>query len=393
MKMLWNLQLSAIDKNGKFLIDNDSNWSVCKNLIISLNELNAGIQHYIMIPKKSNKIEKIENVYFIKTKNVYTKNIFSSRYNWSCDEIKNIINKINPDFIFENNPTLVTNWKTVILELKKIDNIKVITYNHWIDSEKYPKIDRRCKYSLRQVEGIINCDLFFCNSKFAINQSIDAFLENYGYKHYKELVSKCFSLPPIVFPYNKIVKREYKGFNIIYNHRISSLHYYKDAYDLFIKLINNLSKLDLKEKINIHFTDASGKLSSRDEIPIKDTCNIKIYLHKKTKEEYYKLIKQMDLCVATFKNGNGGCWSISIAECIINNIASFIPNHSGYSEMVSKSYDVKDIVDVTLEILTLIKNKEELEELKKENYDFYMSHYSYDITANKFLQQINKLKA
>ena len=88
MKILYNLQLSAIDKETKeFLIDKDSNFAVWLTTTRALNiEFPGRYEHLVLIPSEnfdvvSKVIEKKVECTPIASSN-YIKSVFSSRYEW-----------------------------------------------------------------------------------------------------------------------------------------------------------------------------------------------------------------------------------------------------------------------------------------------------------------------
>lgn len=353
-KILYNLQLSAVERfTGKFLLEKDSNYSVFINAVKAFNLEFEDVEHYCIIPKVNQVAGDkyytgVKHINYVRARK--TPRVFSSRYHWDADEMAKIIEQIRPNVIWENNPTLVNNWKTLLLELGFINSIKVVTYNHWVDSNKYPKIDRRCLYTIRQAEGLLLSDLYMVNSNFVKNQVLEAFGETFQI-YAKSIEDKIFVFPPLLDEYQivgigaihpKMMKRD--TVRIIYNHRLSSLPYYNDAYQLFLSGLKEFDRM-MKEynwgvKIIVTFTDASGKLKTRRDIKFKNTDRIKIVLKGgMDKIDYLKELVKSDVCVATFKEDNGGGWSISLAEAILADCRIVAPRHSGYAEMLPEKFD------------------------------------------------------
>lgn len=392
IKVLYNLQLSAIDKKtGEFVLDKDSNFFFCINLIRALNSYGSQkYKHSILVPDKFLRIPKERNVKYISSKNYITK-IFSSRFNWNTGEMNKILLQQTPDIIFENNPTLVNNWKVLLLENDLIDRVKVITYNHWIDSNEFPKIDRRCPYSIRQVEGLYLSDFAFCNSRFAMSQWKNtseaeiSFSNNLPYKNNLKI------FPPILIEndYKKERMRNNDVVRIIYNHRISSMEYYKSGYLQFLQV---LEAITFKKEVEVIFTDASSKLKSRNDIKLKDKKNLKIILKNKMgKKEYIQELIDTDICVATFLAGNGGAWSISLAEGILTNNAVIVPSHSGYKEMIPDNFAWKftNIFELKEKLKTLVDNRDLRIENNEKAKNFYLKNFNEKILVDKFESFVN----
>jgi hypothetical protein len=387
MIILWHLQLSAIDKNnGKFLTSKDSNFSVCSNIIKGLNQLDCTYRHHILVPDRI-EFEKCDlpNTEFINYD--YTTRVFSSRYDWNSVLTENIINTIKPDIIWENNPTLVNNWKTLLLEMKLIDKIKVVSYNHWIDTDAYPKIDRRCPYSFRQYEGALLSDLHMCNSLEAKNQILQSGLKLFNNVN-RIPANRTITVPPFSF-YEDILKNKVEkseNIKIIYNHRLSSLPYYNTAYCLFCEVINNI--IDKLEKpIEIIFTDASCKLDNKDSIKINENEKCKVTLMRNlSKDDYYKLLWSCNICVGTFLPGNGGAWSISLYEGILTDNAVLVPDHAGYKEMVPFNFIgliEPNLTDTSEKLLKLINNENWRNSNSEIAKTFFLENYDSTIICAK----------
>ena len=402
MRILYHLQLSAVDrKTKKFLMDKDSNFNFFISMVKAMNEEAAMLKEEYkwccLVPEESDmeydELEFIDNVAYSKVK--YCKDVFNSRYFWDVEEMKQEILIRKPDIIWENNPTLVNNWKTLLLEMGLIDKIKVANYNHWIDSNQYPKIDRRCAYQYRQVEAIMLSDLTLCNSDFAKEQ-----LERSAcYLLSESANDKCFDciqpIPPMVDEVaikEQQCEKNKKAIQIIYPHRLSSMNYYKDAFNKFIGILNHLKKV-IKKDVVVVLTDASGKIKSRKEIPFEDNKYIKLVLKKNlNREKYYKELNKSHICVATFKEGNGGNWSMGLAEAIVAECAVVSVRHSGYKEMIPMQYTAADDNMIGPMLIRLIKDAVELKRNSWLCNEFYQKRYGHRVVAKKLDELLIKLE-
>ncbi len=382
--ILWNPQLSCISKDThEFLLENDSNFNFFTNIVNGCNKYLPNKYKFLILIPHGSKYVHAENVSFIMTN--FNKRVFSSRYDWDSEKYSNMIIEFQPDIIFENNPTLVNNWKTLLLEEKLIDKIKVVAYNHWIDTYEYSKIDARCPYFIRQLEGLLLSDAYLCNSKFAILQIKEQFIKTFPLmlrNKDESCFDKLFAVQPIINEENLFNSGYNRDIKILYNHRISTMRYYDDAFKKFLNILIELEQF-LENKIEVIFTDVSGKLSSRNDIPLKDTKHIKIILKNNlSREEYNKVLKECNMSVSTFSN-NGGCWSMSIAESILSNYIVILPNHSGYKEMVPDNYSglCEDIQSYVKKICYYVNHPYDctIENVK----NFYLSNYSSEIVINK----------
>jgi glycosyltransferase involved in cell wall biosynthesis len=388
-KILYNLQLSAI-KDGKFLLDKDSNFRVINNTIKAFNKYCEGqYEHYVLIPHNlTGDIATCNDIKYIYCDN-YTTKVFSSRYNWHVEEMNKLLLEIQPDIIWENNPTLVNNWKTLLLENKLIDKIKVISYIHWIDSENYPKIDRRTPYLIRQFEGHILSDMVLCNSNEAISQIKEQFKEMH-YRQYND--AKIFKFPPLINEdeFKNIVSKSDDVIKIIYNHRLSNMSYYDEPFKLFLKILNRMKQIKTGKRINIILTDASGKIKYREDIDFKDSNNIKLILkNNMDRIDYLNELKSCHICIGLFQKEFGGCWSISLAESIMSGCAVVMPNYSGYGEMIPKNCAgiIDNNINRTIDLLEQLTNFKDLRNFNsKEKIKFYKKNYN----SKKLILELNR---
>jgi hypothetical protein len=389
MKIFYNLQLSFIDKNGKFLLNKDSNFSVFYNIAKGFAKYYPEYNFFTIIPKESigsEILKELPNVIY-KRVDTFTKRIFSSRFQWYSDMMSQVITYAEPDLIWENNPTLVNNWKTLLIEDKLIEKTKVLTYNHWIDSPWYAKTDNRAPYFIRQCEGAYYADKILCNSEEASTQIVGCVSEILPWA-FDRVVKNIDTLAPYIddetltaIPSTREDAAEY---NIIYNHRLSSLPYYDKPYKLFLEAVEQLKEFKvLQMPFKIHFTDASGKLSSRDDIPVTDSNNVKLFLHNNlAKNEYWDLLSKMDVCVGSFLDGYGGAWSISLAEGILAGCNTIVPNHSGYKEMVPEDYEFLLTFSDPRELKSLILEAA-ISEPNTTAKEFYLKNYSMKVLSTK----------
>ena len=404
-KILYNLQLSTVNKEGKMLIQKDSNFWLWKNTTTAFhNYFYKEYEHHVIIPDNflaehlPINLFAARDVHYHMSRFTHTNSAYSGRYHWNVNEMKALIRSIKPDIIWENNPTLVNNWKTLLMEEKLIDEIPVITYNHWVDSLNYPKLDRRCPYSIRQAEGFLLADLTLCNSnfiKYQIHEQVketfkDTFITHYKQKH--KIESYIHVFPPMIdeFEFHKKPSKQDNIIRIMYNHRLSSLGYYKDSYTMFLQALNALKKEKLNNEVEVIITDVSGKIKNRSDIKFKDSKNIKIVLKgNMDRITYLDEMHKCDICVGLFPHNNGGGWSISLAEGILTKCAIIIPNHSGYFQMTPEDFSGKvypHLNEVVEKLKILINNDKARIENANEAYNFYMKNYS----SKKLITDLHK---
>jgi hypothetical protein len=387
-KILWNLQLSSVSKStGRLQVLSDSNWSFNLNCIKALPDY----EHHVIIPCLSDiesytaviaELDK-RQIYFHELKKRNRFGVFTSRYEWNNDKIEDILMSVRPDLIWENNPSLVMNWKTLLLELSMIDKVPVITYNHWIDNNMFPKIDARCTYQFRQHEGYYASDLVGVNSYYAQNVIYDGFkFTPWNDNHvsiYLDLSNKFFVLPPIID--DKLIEQLkpkealFGKKTIVFNHRLSSLPYYRKNWEACLAVWDHAIE---KHDFQVIVTDNSGKgLSEKD--------NRSYIVHKPNMpyDEYIRTLWKSDIHMTLFDFGNGGTWSMSLAEAILTNNICIAYRHSGYEEMIPpQSGSFHTQLDVALSVCRDNKYKVSHKTDTQEK-TFYTLKYSFDILAEK----------
>jgi len=395
--ILYDLQLSSVDKEGNFVLEKDSNVNFATKLIKYIKEYFPDKYTFSMIvPYRNNDLELFKYAESIIVPEYYTNKVFSSRYNWNVDDIneklKDTLHKC--DIIWTNNPTLVNNWKTLLNELK-LDKVKIISYNHWIDSDLYPKISHKIPYFIRQCEGSLLADLQLCNSKEGVKQITNVTKKFFKLNELKKIgIELCIDfLPPIIdileiisYYQDKNVEKEIK---ILYNHRLSSLGYYNDALNRFLHVLSRLYQNSSIKNISVVFTDPSNKINVNNiDIFLKNCIDAAPYhysVKNLDRKEYLKELWDSDICVSTFYD-NGGCWSMSLAEAMIANNAIVIFDCNAYKEMVPKDfkYKVKNEEEFFIKLMEIIVN------VDKRNYNnlvskkYYVNNYYPKIIIDKF---------
>ena len=343
LKLLWILQLSSV-RDGLYYPLSDSSYNFAKNIILGIMKVTKDLDIILAMPDES-KIAKDDMIIindFLRSINVKkinisrTTSVFGTRYDFNYDEAKEILLTHKPNFIFEFNPTHVRGWKTILKELD-ID-IELLTYFNWIDSPLYPKVDKDISYWWRQFDGILSADKVFFNSYYSIEQIVESCLNTINIRYFDEnIIKKMYKMPPSydnsIFKYaNK--NKDSNG--IIYNHRLSSLDYYKDAYETFLTMLSRF------ESENGFIPDVYFTNPSRKQIPQIDFINNKDELHfvELNEEDYYNLLGSDKVGIAPncFINSKG-MWSIATVEAALTYNSVILPKKFGYAEMAKYDYE------------------------------------------------------
>jgi len=378
MKILYELQLSSVNKkSGKIMMDSDSNFAFALNL---LKELKNYATIFILIPLSSQIEDNNEAVGILKKYNLkpyelkFIPHPAESRFFVSIEDYKEALNHISPDIIFCNDPTHVANWKQLCE-----DNIKIVTYNHWICFLEYPK--NKVPYFFRQVEGEYLADLVFCNSSTQLLALMyqTRFIPNINYSKFKILY------PPVD---EETVKRfqnnnKFERNLILFNHRLSSQIEYAENFQNFMKIIYKIKKSH--PDLEVWFTNPTGYIFERSEPWMRfKTLN---------REEYVSLLSCKPLTCAFFEKER--MWSMSLSEANAFGGVSVVPYHSCFVEMYPNNYNFffrnNNLDEAAEKIITLLKDVElrirEGEKLQR----FVLANFSNKIIAKKVYKMLSNL--
>lgn len=344
--MIYTLQLSSVRENEYYPLS-DSNYNFAKNLILGIRKIldENELRIIALFPGQLNKSNEEDVAKFLSNISVefekipMTTNVFGTRFDFNYNLARALVEDCDPDFIFENNPVHVRAWKTVINDLKtfgqmpKDRDIKLITYFHWLDSPLYPKVPKEISYWLRQAEGVITADYVMFNSYYAMDQIVESF-EKTILKSYFDtygLSKKFFKIPP---SFSESILEDKISFEkdngIIFNHRLSSLPYYKENFNNLVQL---LVKFNNEHDFfpRVYFTNPSRK--SIPELPFRaDFVEF-------DEDTYHDLLGSYNVGIApNFFVNSFGMWSIATMEAGIFENAVILPYKFGYIEMAKKEY-------------------------------------------------------
>ena len=321
------LQLSVVDdKKNIFKNTRDSNWRYAINLVKSIRTNLSDIKcnFVFLIP------ENIENIGELARNNIdyiyipYSIDVFGTRFNFDFDKMCDIIKKVKPDFIFNNIPSLSRNIKAVIHQSNS--KSKLLTFMHWLDTVNDRKVPKNISYMYRQIESAICSDLYIFNSNFAIKEFLDNSKKIVNEKIIDSFKNKLIKMPPIIDEgmFKKLYVDRHKVFTFFFNHRLSRLKQYQESYTDFFDLIDNITK-DPKYIINVIVTDKTR--AHRIKSPNIGTV--------KGLDNYIEYSRELLKCHCNTNLFHySAMWSMSFAESLLAGISTFIPDHSGYQELV-----------------------------------------------------------
>ncbi|MFH1668259.1 MAG: glycosyltransferase, partial [Candidatus Komeilibacteria bacterium] len=300
--------------------------------------------------------------------------VFGSRFLNFADinRLKEICDEIKPDFIWTNDMTRVPTYQL-------ISDAKIICYNHWIDNRIMPKISEDKTYIFRQAEGAYKSDLAIVNSKFGIEFFLLGLKDYFTDEIIQEISNKIIPVPPLI---NMDLTRREEKFTkptFLFNHRLSSLGYYKDNFDMFVKACNQLDFA-----FDVILTNPSGYI-------ISDLPKYMKILNFESYNEYLDMVSRCWACVGVFLNSYG-TWSMSMTDAIVSNTLVILPNMYGYPEMVPQDYGYKfSNIDELVELLNFATHLPPAVRMSLEdnNIKFAKENYS---TTTRFEKLLNFLE-
>lgn len=325
-KMLIIPQISCKSSKGEILLENDSGMNLILNMLDELTkEMNVTIAFPFNIEKMHNKVcdmfQCYNNLSFISDCSHEYTDAKTERMNFHVSwykYLKNVLGKI--DYVFVAEPTQVVNIKAIF------SDAYIITYNSWLAFKNMKEIH------LRQFEGMCAADLTLVNSNYAKYEILKK------YKDFDDITSlNIKKLPPAYnqkIAFREQLKNKVDKLGIVYNHRLSSDEYYKNAYETFIEIVRQLELKFGEDKMpDIYFTNPSGK---EVELPNKKYIHI---VDLKTQEEYINFLQseKVQIHVNTFFKSEG-MWAMSTVEAAITGNICLLPKKYGYAEIFSDDY-------------------------------------------------------
>lgn len=372
IKILWELQLSSIDKTtGKFL-QSDSN-------ITFLLGFEKGCKSFAEItPICPKDVSEFLSGYF---DNIFIQQFEDphlSRFKFNPSDWYDIL-KSDFDVVFLNDPCHVAPVKLLLKRLNK--SVPIITCNHWIDFEKN-RFDPPLFY--RQIEGQSLADLVVVDSIAA-----------------KELVLQQFKAigsidvrvevlyPPAFAPSFDEVKRakniELPTENLLlYNNRLSSIPEYSRALERLIECCNILNRKGLE--INCVFTNPSGYPKVVEESIARRLKQNAIFVRWNYWQYYNALYKFQFLAAAFFDVPR--IWSIALSDAACLGNAVIAPNHSCFKEMFNDEHLFNNVNEAADLIYDAFTDEERFEKLKARDFGVRFSPY---IIGKKFKMLLEDL--
>jgi len=196
--ILWQLQLSAYDTYGKFILTADSNWQVFVIKMRQMIKVDPNIHATIVMPYRDKCIEDVDVLLEEHglTKNVdvvrimIRANALITRYDfpWAmiCDTLGDRLKHFTHAYI--NDPMLLRHYKAMF-HIAKV-NPKVITQVHFLDSPLSPVVDSDVSYWHGTVEALLKSDVCLWHCVSMLDVIHRALVQDYAPHIVKSIIDK-----------------------------------------------------------------------------------------------------------------------------------------------------------------------------------------------------------
>lgn len=345
--------------------------------------------------------KKIESTFFIKHYISNGTNRYSSRYNFNFEEFDILLEKINPDIVFNCQIELTAAIKSV-LEFKKY-KIPLISYCHypalWNNSSNKPLLDETLNgggIGLNIVMNILTAvsiaDKVLIQSNFAKNLIEKAMLY-YNIPYFNKIGVISPPLDDRIFDGKNhyLLNEAYQSF--LYNHRL----YKSYGSEIFIELGEQIySEFNLSCNVFDSMPNRSISRSSLNKTPeyYKNIIRMKNNFHlingNVPRDVYKRLLLQNLFALGAFRNT---CvWSMASLDCSCIGIPVIAPNYASYNEFIPEELLFND----TKEAMNIIHNliNDDIFRSKMSKKAFAASKkFKADVIAKKLLNLFKKERA
>ena len=330
MKILSYLNVSNVDD-----IECDSGYIF--NYTIASELSSRGVRVDIIFPSElRGRINKIssDSQHFVEMG--HTK--YEVRYHFSWNELKRLIELLQPDVIFLNQAELTAHMKALLVEMGLDQAIKIVSYCH------YPALHlnddgKPCKdYSLDNGglgEDIIDnlfsalniADLFFVQSNFAKRLLLD-----YANSNNKPIKKEIYILSP---PYdnclNDVPVLTKKRNAVLYNHRLYDSYGTREFID-FVCSNSEFNFIVTDPMIN-RGSDRSRFNSSPtvNRISLMEQQNVKV-VDGSRRSSYIEAIDSCKVAIAPYRRA---CvWSMAVVDCFCRGLPVIGPDFAAFVELI-----------------------------------------------------------
>jgi hypothetical protein len=328
-KILYDLQLSVIDKEGKFIFETDSNCNAADFTIRGLLDKNPDWEFYLLIPPsdmivnrgeffKDSRIHLLEYAYF--------NNPFVDRMSLNAQSLAKTLEGIHIDMVYTNDPQKVLPYKTFFY-WKQNEFVKIITRCHWVTGKIHRKVPEEIDFVIRQTEGVLYSEYATFNSNAAIEMFLVNAIEHFNGNVIEKLRDKCIAIETVdVEKVDKYkVDEGHKIVRFLFAHRLS-------FYTGWEEVLSVLDEIHGKGyKFELYMPDPGNK-KDQHELAAKHPYLVPIDKKGWTHEDYLELCWKCDVAIGNH-NIPTSWGGLALTEPMSAFCAPAMPNKDGYKEM------------------------------------------------------------
>jgi glycosyltransferase involved in cell wall biosynthesis len=256
---------------------------------------------------------------------------------------------------------------------------KVFNYHHYVIHRSLEKITNYlpCTHILYdQIVGSLGTDLNFFHTQYCYDMLMEEANDILNEDKIKLLKEK--SIITLGGYTDKIKsKNKYDKFTFIYNHRLDGYKNWQTTFNIFDQLWD--------EGLEFQVILTAGDKDNINTINKKPYCIVKSF----TKHSDY--IKELSKCHANTINSRHETYCISIAESIMNEQITILPNRCTFPELVGKGYPyLFDNEDEQLNMMReIIKENKRQYDYKTKNQLTLKNHSA---NINKYFQKLGVIE-
>lgn len=307
---------------------------------------------------------------------------------FNCNIFRELFKKYAFDLIWNNVVEQGHHFRYFQDTLLDSQRFKVFNYHHYVIHRSLEKITSYlpCTHILYdQIVGSLGTDLNFFHTKYCHDMLFEEANDILHPNKVKELKEKSVIN---LGGYTNAIKspKKYDKFTFIYNHRLDGYKNWQVTFNQFDKLWD--------EGLDFQVILTAGDKDNINTINKKPYCIVKSF----TKHSDY--LKELSKCHSNTINSRHETYCISIAESIMNDQITILPNRCTFPELTGNGYEyLFDNIDEQYEMLKkVIKqnirtyNYKTKEQLTLENHAKNIDKYFTKLGTSEKKDVFNKIK-
>ena len=405
-RILYQLQLSAYDTLGRFILSADSNWNIFVQKCVQLVKLDPDIKLDVLVPESRNLLEDPDLILreLGVRKNVslvplpIRPSAVITRYDFPWSDVERAFNGRLPSYthVYVNDPMLLRHYRAMF-HLTKL-RPKFIVQTHFLDSPLSRIVDMEVSYWHGTVEAALKSDHCLWHSQSMFDQLQRAMKLDFAQNVIDRVVEKSsvwkdsYSSTEIRRPVSRermrFVPEELVGKTVVWvPNRVGglgrSLDYTNNGKFLF-EIVPELWK---SQRDFVVIAGNPNQKISNDELARLCPAYVKLVSGPFNRDEYRWLSQRADIVVGLYTDGdtNGGLASLEAIEFNAVPLFPDVNEYKVYFDNVSWPSDLRvrpDLSDCSNVLSELIdkasKCSEELERDRLKLQEFVRSYASYE---------------